>query len=143
MGPPFDPSSIPPFSVIRLPYRFGNDPPVSKLFVVLGHKLNGRRDWYAICIKATSNAAAYADQRKRRGCVHYPARSLECFPLETFIEIDNQFPISHADIRRAHQDGQFESHDLPDDFETRLHEAIQASITLSPREKQRLLELLT
>lgn len=141
MAPPFDPSSIPPFSVIRVPYRFGNAPPVSKLFVVLGHKLNGR-DLYAICIKATSNATSYADQRRRQGCVHYPAGALECFPLATFIEIDNQFPIRHADIRRAHHDGLFEMHGLPEDFETKLCEAIRASITLSPREKQRLAEFI-
>jgi hypothetical protein len=116
---------------------------VSKLFVVLGHKSDGLGIWYAICIKTTSNQTIYgSDARRRQGCVHYPAGTLGCFPLSTYIETDNQFPIKHDDIRRAHQNGQFEVHALPGDFEQRLCVAIEASITLSRREKQRFREFV-
>jgi hypothetical protein len=143
LASPFDPSSIPPFSVIRVPYRFGNEPPVSKLFVVLGHKSDGRGIAYAIAIKATSNEALYAgDARRRQGCVCYPPGALECFPRATFVEPDNQFPIKHMDIRRAYQAGQFELHCLPEDFEQQLCTAIKASITMSLREKQRMAEFV-
>jgi hypothetical protein len=139
----FDPSTIPPFSVIRIPYRFGNEPPVSKLFVVLGHKTDGLGVSYAIAIKATSNGALYAgDTSRRQGCVCYPPGALECFPLATFVEPDNQFPIKHTDISRADQAGQFEVHCLPNDFEQRLCAAINASITMSRREKLRMAEFV-
>jgi hypothetical protein len=99
---------------------------------------------YAICIKTTSNEVLYgSDARRRQGCVHYAPGTLACFPLSTYVEPDNQFPISHTAIRLAHQAGQFESHPLPDDFEQRLCAAIRASITLSQREKLRLAEYVS
>jgi hypothetical protein len=143
LGQHFDPSSIPEFSIIRIPYQFGADPPLSKLFVVLGHKTDGFGTSYAVCIKTTSNVDLYSDQRKRKGCVCYKAGELECFPAElTFVEPDNQFPISHVDIIAANRNGKFENHLLPDDFQERLCVAIKSSITLSVRQKQRLAEFV-
>ena len=135
----FDPSTIPPFSVIRVPYQFDGSPDVqSKLFVVLGH-LEG----VAFCIKTTSKKSNYTDRRRRMGVVCFEAGEVACFDLETYIEPDNQFPIKHYDILRAHQNGKLEIHKLPTDFPDRLMAAIDASITISPREKSRLSKYLS
>lgn len=143
MAQPFDPSTIRPFSVIRVPYQFEDKEPVSKLFVVLGHRTDGFGISYAVCIKTTSHKELYLDERKRKGCVRYQGGDLDCFPAEiTFVEPDNQFPIAHTDIMSAERKGKFENHALPQDFESRLCEAIRCSITLSTRQKQRLAEFV-
>ena len=143
MGKSFDPSAIPAFSVIRLPYEFAGKKPVSKLFVVLGHKIAPNGVGYAICIKTTSNADLYSEERKKKGCVCYEAGEVECFPADmTFVEPDNQFGIAHVDIMAANRNGQFANHLLPGDFEARLCAAIKHSITLSPFQKKCLAEFV-
>ena len=145
MGQPFDPYLIVPFSVIRIPYRFlDQERPVSKLFVVLGHKQMESGEVWAYCIKTTSNVRIYEnDERRRSGCVCYEPGSVPCFPVKTYVEPDNTFPISHRDIIRANTLGGFEIHPaLPSDFKMRLCRAIAASITMDKRQKNRMIEFV-
>ena len=124
--------------MIRVPYQFDGDPrPEEKLFVVLCHK-----DSFAICIKATSKTALFKNNpAMMKGCVWFPARQLSCFPLDTAIEPDNQFPIPHQSIRKASADGVLQVHQLPPEFENDLRTAINNSATLSPRKRARILEM--
>jgi hypothetical protein len=141
--PVFEAASIPKFSVIRIPYRFGNDPVIEKLFVVLGHKYDGLGVGYAICIKTTKNEAFYnGNPDRQKGCVYFPAGEISCFPLNTYIQPDNQFPIPHADIEKAHGSGTLKIHGLPQDFEKRLCAAVRYSTVLSRREKDRFTDFL-
>jgi hypothetical protein len=121
-----------------VPYLFDGDPkPEEKLFVVLCHK-----DSFAICIKATSKTALFRNNpAMMKGCVWFPAGQLACFPLDTAIEPDNQFPIPYESIRRAGISGVLEIHQLPVGFESDLRAAINNSATLSPRKRARILEM--
>jgi len=130
----FDPSSIPRFSVIRLPYNFEGNL-IEKLFVVICHRAGN-----AICIKATSKVAIYRNNPQRMaGCVHYAGGALKCFPVETVVQPDNQFPIAHTDILKAHTKGVLEVHPPPPNFEQALLKAIRDSATLDERLRERLL----
>ena len=124
--------------MIRVPYQFDGDPhPVEKLFVVIGH-----RDEYAICIKATSKTAVFRNNPSmRKGCVWYDAGVIPCFPLDTAIEPDNQIPIPHEVIRRAHCNGTLQIHELPPQFEDDLRGAIGSSATLSMAKRIRILAM--
>jgi hypothetical protein len=136
--PPFDPASIERFSVIRLEYQFDGDPvPQEKFFIVLGHKSE-----VAICIKATSNSKIYERPEHKRGCVFYAAGEIVCFPLDTYIQPDNQFPIHHHKISECHRKGKLKSWRLPDNFESRLRDAIRDSPLLSKVQKGRLFKVL-
>ena len=134
--PLFDPRSLQRFSVIRVPYHFDGDPgPEEKLFVVLCHK-----DEFAICIKATSKTAVFKNNPDMmKGCVWFSAGQLDCFPHDTAIEPDNQIPVPYEAIRKAHNCGSLEVHELPDRFENDLRAAIDRSATMSPRKRARIL----
>lgn len=124
--------------MIRVPYHFEGDlRPEEKLFVILCHK-----DSFAICIKATSKTAIFRNNpAMMKGCVWFPARRVDCFPLDTAVEPDNQIPIPYESIRKAEYDGVLEVHQLPAAFEIELRAAINNSVTLSPRKRQRIQEM--
>lgn len=135
-----DPASIPRYSVIRLPYRFGTASYTErKRFVVLGHQKG-----HAICLKATSKVDVYKNNpEKLAGCVFYKAGEVEIFPEETAIQPDNQIPIPHTHLLMMHGKGALEwLGSLPADFETKLRAAIDNSTTLDDRQISRLLDLL-
>lgn len=132
-----DPSAIAKFSVIRIPYRFEGTRS-EKLFVILCH-----RGIHALCIKATSKIGIYKNNpTMMKGCVHYDAGSHDCFPAETVVQPDNQFPIAHADILKADKDGTLEIHAPIANFERELRCAIRDSNTLDQRRRERLLAAL-
>lgn len=134
---PFDPASIPRFSVIRIPYTFEGSR-TEKLFVVLCHRAGN-----AICIKATSKVTVYKNNpNMMRGCICYAAGTFGCFPLETVVQPDNQVPIPHSDIAKAHNAGQLEVHPTLPKFEQELRRAIGASATLDERRRERILAML-
>ncbi|MGA2601109.1 MAG: hypothetical protein ABSH09_29430, partial [Bryobacteraceae bacterium] len=136
--PRFDPHSIPTLSVIRLPYLFdGAERAVKKRFVVLAHI-----DGHAICIKATSKTTIYETNcDMMAGCVYYRAGELDCFPESTAIQPDNQIPIRHYLITSAESRGELEVWQLPHDFREKLIDAIENSITLNRRQKERLKDM--
>jgi hypothetical protein len=144
LAPPvFDPFSIKPFTVVYLPYRFEDDHQLSKYFVVLGHRTSGFEETHAICLKATSQVAGYENNReKMQGCVYYKKGTVECFPVTTVIQPDNQVAISHKVLADAYFDGSLDCMNLPPDFESLLKAAIANSVTMDNRKKKRLLTLL-
>ena len=135
----FDPISIERYSVIRLPYNFSFGSR-TKLFVVLGHRQDTE-----VCIKATSQVDAYLNnQEMRDGCVYYEAGETSHFTKDTAIQPDNQFPITHEHILACHHNRNFEDLGvLPRDFEEALKSAINNSITINKREKERVSKLLS
>jgi hypothetical protein len=136
----FNPASLPAFSAILVPYRFGGSPYlVSKIFVVLGH-----RNGFAICLKATSNVELYKNNpEKLAGCVFYKGGEISLFREDTAIQPDNQVPIPHAHIADMHQKMALKLlGSLPADFVTKLILAIENSTTLDDREKERIMEIL-
>ena len=124
---------------MRFPYQFeGESRPISKLFVVVAH-VNG----YAICIKATHLTIQYEDNKSLMvGCVYYAAGQVSCFPENTAIQPDNQFPISHSQIEDCYARGEVHIHQLPSDFQSRLQQAAKNSETLSGRKRKRIQELI-
>lgn len=109
-----------------------------KLFVVLCH-----RPPFAICIKATSKTTIYRNNPSMsKGCVWYGAGEVPCFPLETVIQPDNQFPIPYELIRKADNEGILDAYLLPTGFEDSLRAAIANSATLTPRERSRIPAML-
>ena len=138
--PTFDPTSIPQFSVIAVPYAFPDDPePLLKRFVVICHKDN-----HAFCIKATSNVFLYrGDPRMLAGCVFYRANEVPFFECDTVIQPDNQVAISHERIKEYELRKQFAVLGvLPDDFAGRLRAAANNSVLIEPLKKERLLKYL-
>ena len=96
-------AEVAPFSVIRLPYAFGHEKPIPKLFVVIGHVAE-----IAFCLKTTSQTEAYDNNPARKqGCVCYEGGLIGCFPLKTYVETDNQFPIEHREIIKYQRAGTF------------------------------------
>ncbi len=109
-----------------------------KLFVVIAHQSS-----HAICIKATSKTLLYENNSdKMQGCIYYPSGTLPCFPENTVIQPDNQIPIAHDLIRKAHADGILRIHQAPASFESDLRSAIAKSVTLTPDKRARLLRIL-
>ncbi len=136
----FDPASIERYAVILLPFQFSGSPyRISKFFVVLGH-----REGHAICLKATSQVDIYLNNKDQMAvCVFYEAGTVKCFERDTAVQPDNQIPISHHQLRAAHTKGELEIMEtLPADFEEKLRKAIGDSVTISGREKKRILQML-
>lgn len=136
----FDPASIPRHAVISLPFQFsGSAYRILKFFVVLGH-----RKGHAICLKATSQVDIYLNNKDQMsGCVFYQAGKVKCFKNDTAIQPDNQIPISHGHLKAAQAKAELQIMGiLPTDFEEKLRKAIQNSVTISGREKKRILEML-
>jgi hypothetical protein len=140
---PFDPFSLSRLTVIKIRHRFEGDHLLAKFFVVLGHRTDGFGKAYAICIKATSQTAGYKNNAERlRGCVYYCAGQVNCFPVDTVIQPDNQIPITHETIADAYFDNQLECWPMPADFEALLRAAVIGSATMSKRQKERILAVL-
>jgi len=132
---PFDPASMPRFSVIKIPATLDGQKQF-KRFVVISH-IPG----YVYCLKATSQTAAF---EACRDCVlTYKKGECKQFEKETVIDPRNQFPISHAELKKSIQDGEFEDHGcLPSDFRERMTEVVKNSRVIEPRKKARLLKEL-
>ena len=136
----FDPSAIPQFSVISLPYAYQGDPqPQLKRFVVISHIQE-----FAFCIKATSKVSLYINNPQMlAGCVLYRAGECDCFECDTAVQPDNQVPIRHADISSSHERGELQIlGTMPEDFKERLRAAANNSFRIVPRERNRLLQFL-
>jgi hypothetical protein len=130
----FDPALIPRFSVIRIPYKFDGNR-TEKFFVLICH-----RGVNAICIKATSKVEIYKNNpNMMKSCIYYAAGEVKCFPLETVVQPDNQFPISHADLGKAFMERTLEIHPPLPNFEHELRRVIRESDTLDDRRRERLL----
>jgi len=142
---PFDPAQIPRFSVIRCNYHFDGDPKplIGRRFVCLEHR-NLEKRAFAICLKATSQIEAYINNpRRMAGVVFYRAGAVPFFEKDTIIQPDNQFPIPHYDLIRQHASGDAKILGvLPGDFPSNLASAVRASVTITPREQRRILEIL-
>lgn len=107
------------------------------------HKtLQGRH--FAICLKATSQLDAYKNNPRRiPGVVLYRAGIIPLFEKDTIIDPEKQFPIAHYELIKQHASGDFGVLGvLPGDFPEALAKAVRASITMSPNQKARILELL-
>ncbi len=141
----FDPATIPPFSVIRCNYHFDGDPsPLpNRRFVCLCHKTLQARH-FAICLKATSQLDSYRNNPQRMpGVVFYRAGLIPFFEKDTIVDPDNPFPIPHFDLIKQHLSGGLKILGaLPEDFPEVLAKAVRASVTMSPREQRRILEIL-
>ena len=134
---PFRPTDLTPFTVIKCPYQF-EGAMVRKRFVVITH-----RGGYVICIKATSKMDRYASNDMANGVVIYKSGEIGCFTETTAIQPDNQFPISYRDLITHERNGDLEIlGTLPHDFRPRLLKAMDNSITMSKRVKDRLLSIL-
>lgn len=73
----------------------------------------------------------------------YKAGVLPFFEKDTVIQPDNQFPIPHFELAKQAASRDFEVlGPMPSDFPALLAAAVRASVTMSPREKQRILEVL-
>jgi hypothetical protein len=135
----FSASNLPLFHAIYVPYQFEGEPkPLRKWFVILQH-LNG----FAICIKTTHRTEVYeSDKERMAGCVFYKAGEVECFPVHTAIQPDNQFPISHKVIESEEAAGTLKVSALPSNFRERLRQAIKDSSVLSGRERARISKIV-
>jgi hypothetical protein len=90
-------------------------------------------------MKATSQVALYLnDPEQLAGCVFYRAEEV-CFLRDTVVQPDNLFPIQHAQLR-DHPSCVVGK--LPDDFHSKLVQAIRSSIKLDSNRRGRLLALL-
>src|SRR5690242_2800160 len=90
----FDPAVIPCLSVIRVEVHYPDSSPKEKMLVVMFHA-----DGYAVCMKATSKVAVYKNNHeKMAGAVLLAPGEVSCFPRETIIQVENLWPVAHADI---------------------------------------------
>lgn len=135
---PFDPGSIPPYSVIRIPVYL-NEICERKRFVVLSH-FNS----CAIVIKPTSKIEQFTHNKNlAAGVVMYKAGEVAVFEKATAVDPGNQFAIPHKELIDHHTNGELEILGiLPPEFEADLRDAIDDSMDLSPRKKDRLRSLL-
>jgi len=137
---PFNPSSIAPYTVIALPWKFQDDLYAErKLFVVIGHQ-NG----FALCLKATSQTNIYKNNKDAMaGVVFYHADTLPCFPEDTAIQVDNCVPIPHSTLIDEKNRLRLEVRQvLAGDFENNLRNAIANSVMLDDRKRTRLNQIL-
>ena len=77
------------------------------------------------------------------GCVYYKAGELKAFSRDTVIQPDNQIPIAHDYLIESEKNKSLDILGaMPADFRSKLKKAISASLTMSDREKSRLLTIL-
>jgi hypothetical protein len=77
------------------------------------------------------------------GCVFYKSGEVKYFNQDTAIQPGNQVPISHDQLSAAHYNSELEIMEiLPPDFEQKLRKAIQQSVTISGRERKRILNII-
>jgi len=129
----FDPSTIPRYSVIRVPMSFGMR---DKLMVIVAHN---PEHGAAICMKATSQMDFYRNNPDTQpGVVLYPAGTVPFLPEDTVIQPDNMFAIEYGTIDNATR----VLGALPEDFHGRLVQAVTASITLAEKRRRDILKCL-
>lgn len=136
---PFNPEvDLPPFTVVLCPYTFENAT-VRKIFIVLSHA-NG----FAFCIKTTTNLDFYRNSPGvLAGCVWYRKGELPFFKEDTVIQPDNQFPIRHGALIEAERQKALEILGImPADFKEKLIKAVNSSLRMDARKKERLLKIL-
>jgi hypothetical protein len=99
---------------------------------------------HAFCLKATSQLEAYENRPDRlKGVIFVRAGTVACFNRDTIIQPDNQFAIPHPTLATQEASGEFEILGaMHDGFREDLAKAVRASITMSPREQQRILGIL-
>jgi hypothetical protein len=136
----FDPAKIPPYTVLRFSYKWGEGRSGPKRFVCLMH-----RDGMAICLKATSKVESYKNNPKKMiGAVFYAAGSLPCFDKDTVIEPDNYIAVLHSTLAKQHATRELKILGvMPDDFVDVLIKATLASETMTPRQQRALIGILT
>jgi len=137
---PFDASTIPSFSVIRLPFQFtGNPFATQKWFVVLAHE-NGK----AMCMKTTSQGSKYKNSPYHSdGWAWFGPGEISCLPKETALQTENFFEISHSQIETHEACGQLSTAPTTSDCKDRLLAAVQKSQRLNGRDKARFTVWLT
>jgi hypothetical protein len=136
----FDPNSLKRYCVIALPHRFGGeDYDERKIFVVLCH-----HNHHTICLKATSRVDIYKNNKEAMaGVVFYQAGQFKAFHLDTAVQPDNCVAIPHEKLRESKQNLKLDVFGtLPGNFQDRLLEAIDNSLTLDDRQRKRLLNIL-
>jgi hypothetical protein len=122
------PRSLPPFTVIRIPFSFDDGFTYqSKLFVILGNCEHS-----TFCLKPTSQTKFFDNNPdKRCGCVCYEVGEVGFFGKRTIIDPDNQIEIRHEKLDTLYDRGELAViGKLPDDFGDRLRVAISKSQTL-------------
>ena len=131
---PFDPRSIPPYTVIRVPVVL-NGVLERKRFVVISHFNSS-----ALVIKPTSGVQRFQSNKNlAAGVVMYDAGEVAVFELPTVVDPGNQFAILHKQLIDYHTNGELEIlGTLPPEFEADLRDAIDDSIELSLVKKKRL-----
>jgi hypothetical protein len=132
---PFNPQTIPQFSVIKIPVQLIGYTEL-KRFVVISH-IPG----HVYALKTTSQTETFDhDPQQLKGVVVYEAAECPMFEKRTVIDPRNQFPISYSDLIQHDQDGCYEHLGiLPADFKQRLIDAVTASRLIEPNRKKRLL----
>jgi len=137
----FDPLKIGRFTVIRVHYEYPNEFPEEKLFIVLRHAVE-KGDPVCHCIKPTSRTDRFeVDPRLLRGVILYPANQLPFFYRRTIVDPNNPLKISHSLLEREAGLGRFKIEGvMPEDFRTKLVEAIKQSFVLEPKNKKYLME---
>jgi len=135
---PFDPQTIPQFSVIRIPVQL-TEYTERKRFVVISH-IPG----HVYALKTTSQTETFdLDPQQLKGVVVYEAAECPIFEKRTVIDPRNQFPIPYPDLIQHNQDGCYEHLGiLPSDFKQRLISAVAASRLIEPNRKKRILSQL-
>jgi hypothetical protein len=131
---PFDPATLPAFTVFLQPYRFENVT-IRKIFILICHE-----NKHAFCIKTTSNSEFYKNSLElMAGCVCYKAGEHQCFGEDTYVQPDNQFAIPYVEIGLAEANGGFKIIGImPNDFKEKLIKAVTASATMNARKKARI-----
>jgi hypothetical protein len=131
---PFDASTIPLFSAIRLPFQFTGDiSATQKWFVVLAHETEK-----AMCIKTTSQGLKYKNSPFHSdGWAWFSPGEIVCLSKETALQTENFFEIPHSQIILAHSSGQLSIEPTTDDCKGRILAAVNKSQRLSGKEKAR------
>jgi len=132
---PFDPQTIPQFSVIRIPVQLVGYTE-RKRFVVISHIPE-----HVYALKTTSQMETFdRDPQQLKGVVVYEAAECPIFAKRTVVDPRNQFPIPYSDLIQHNQDGCYEHLGvLPLDFKQRLISAVMASRVIELNRKKRLL----
>jgi hypothetical protein len=139
----FDPLKLSRYTVIRVYYEFPGQRGEEKLFIVLRHakEKDGHCCW---CIKATCRTLRYeADPLLMKGALLYEPRVLPFFYERTIIDPANLIRILHSHLTREAIRGRYRIEGkMPDDFPSKLAQAISESAVLEPKKAKYLLACL-
>ena len=137
---PFDASTIPLLSLIRLPFQFTGEPyAIQRWFLLLAHE-SGK----AMCIKVTSKGTKYKNSPFHSdGWAWFAPAEIACLPKETAFQTENFFEIPHTYIRLVQSTGDLSVEPSIADCKARVHAAVDKSRRLSGQEKARLKAWLT